>query len=136
MNWQLQNNLPITITDIKMRRHFMTVQDAGNLILSVMDFEQTDSTYILDMGEENNIVDLIPKNYPYVIIGLRPGEKIKEQLVYDYEKLEDTEIQLIKRVNWKHIDMSVNLRKIKNELNRKRICLKKLKKIIATTTIL
>jgi FlaA1/EpsC-like NDP-sugar epimerase len=136
MNWQLQNNLPITITDIKMRRHFMTVQDAGNLILSVIDFEQTDSTYILDMGEENNIVDLIPKNYPYVIIGLRPGEKIKEQLVYDYEKLEDTEIQLIKRVNWKHIDMSVNLRKIKNELNRKRICLKKLKKIIATTTIL
>jgi FlaA1/EpsC-like NDP-sugar epimerase len=114
----------------------MTVQDAGNLILSVIDFEQTDSTYILDMGEENNIVDLIPKNYPYVIIGLRPGEKIKEQLVYDYEKLEDTEIQLIKRVNWKHIDMSVNLRKIKNELNRKRICLKKLKKIIATTTIL
>jgi FlaA1/EpsC-like NDP-sugar epimerase len=136
MNWQLQNNLPITITDIKMKRHFMTVEDASSLILSIVDFEQTDSTYILDMGEEIDIIDLIPENYPYVIVGLRPGEKIKEQLVYEYEKLENTEIELIKRVKWKNIDMSDNLKKIKNELNGKKICLKKLKKIITTTTIL
>jgi FlaA1/EpsC-like NDP-sugar epimerase len=79
---------------------------------------------------------LIPKDYPFVIIGIRPGEKLQEELVYNYEELKDTTIPMIKRVEWRCVPMIKNMVILLDELNKDKICLKTLNEIITTTTIL
>lgn len=136
LTWQIANNMPITITNPDMMRYFMTVQDAVTLILEVVNLKYRCGTYILDMGEELSIMDLLPVNYPYTIIGIRPGEKMKEELTYDYEKLEATSDTMIKRVEWRPVPMIGNIVKLTDELKKDKICLKTLNEIITTTTIL
>lgn len=136
LQWQMSNNMPITITDPEMKRYFMSVQDAATLITDIVDLDGNNATYILDMGNEVSIMDLIPNDYPYEIVGIRPGEKLREELVYNYEELEDTAVPMIKRVEWHPVPMAENLSKLINELNEETICLKTLNEIITTTTIL
>jgi FlaA1/EpsC-like NDP-sugar epimerase len=136
LQWQVQNNMPITVTDTRMTRYFMTVSDAVTLITDIVDLEHRNATYILDMGEEVPIVSLLPKDYPTVEIGIRPGEKLREELVYEYEQMEDTALAMIKRVEWHPVPMIKNLSKLINELDEETICLKTLNEIITTTTIL
>jgi len=136
MQWQMENNLPITITDPNMKRYFITVQDATALIIKVVTLDRSQSTYILDMGKEMPIMDFVPKNYPYKIIGIRPGEKISEELIYSHEILENTEHPMIKRVDWNFVPMEDNIDKLLKELKKDKICLKTLNEIITTTTIL
>jgi FlaA1/EpsC-like NDP-sugar epimerase len=128
--------MPITVTDTRMTRYFMTVSDAVTLITDIVDLEHRNATYILDMGEEVPIVSLLPKDYPTVEIGIRPGEKLREELVYEYEQMEDTALAMIKRVEWHPVPMIKNLSKLINELDEETICLKTLNEIITTTTIL
>ena len=136
LRWQIDTQQPITITDTRMKRYFMTVQDAVSLILEIVGLDSVNATYILEMGEEISILDLIPKDYPTELIGIRPGEKLQEELVYDYEQLEDTQNSMIKRVEWHPIDMVSNIEKVLKELNEKTICLTSLSEVITTTTIL
>jgi len=136
LEWQIRTGQPITITDSRMMRYFMTVHDAVSLITDIVDLERNNATYILEMGEEIAITDLIPEGYPTTDIGIRPGEKLREELVYEYEHLEDTDIHMIKRVAWHPVDMTNNITRILTELNEKTICLTKLSEVITTTTIL
>lgn len=136
LQWQMDTGRPITITDDRMKRYFMTVQDAVTLITDVVDLEQDNATYILEMGEEISVTDLIPAGYPTTHIGIRPGEKLREELVYDYEQLLTTSNPLIKRVDWKRIDMIDNMIALETELKKDTICLQQLVEIITTTTIL
>jgi len=136
LEWQVANNLPITITDPEMKRYFISVQDAVSLIINVVHLEFAKATYILDMGEEQSIMDLVPKNYPQLIIGRRPGEKLQEELVYDYEQLQDTGNALIKKVEWRPVSMITNIVTLLDELKKDKVCLKTLNEIITTTTIL
>lgn len=136
LEWQIANNLPITITDPEMKRYFISVQDAVSLIVNVVHLEFENATYILDMGEEKSIMDLVPKDYPQLIIGRRPGEKLQEELTYDYEQLQDTSNTLIKKVEWRPVPMISNMATLLDELKKDKICLKTLNEIITTTTIL
>jgi FlaA1/EpsC-like NDP-sugar epimerase len=136
LQWQIETKQPITITDTRMKRYFMTVQDAVSLILKIANLEHSNTTYILEMGEEISIMDLIPRDYPTELIGIRPGEKLREELIYDYEQIEDTDAPMIKRVAWHPVDMAANINNVLQELNEKTICLTKLSEIITTTTIL
>lgn len=136
LQWQIANNLPITVTDKDMQRYFMTVEDAVTLIARVVNLEYKKATYVLDMGAEMSIMDLLPSNYPYKIIGIRPGEKIREELTYNYEQLENTADPMIKRVEWRPVPMISNIVQLLEELNKDKICLKTLNEIITTTTIL
>lgn len=140
LQWQLDTGRPITITDDRMKRYFMTVGDAVSLITDVVDLEKGNGTYILEMGEEVSIVELVnelnTKNAPIEYIGIRPGEKLSEELTYDYERLQDTVNPLIKRVDWKKVNMTRNLITLLNELEKDTICLERLTEIITTTTIL
>ena len=132
----MDNNLPITITDPRMNRYFMTVSDAVTLITDIVDLEHGNATYILDMGQEVPIISLVPDGYPIQDIGIRPGEKLREELVYDYEQMVDTALPMIKKVDWHPVSMQDNLNRLHDELNRDTICLKTLNEIITTTTIL
>lgn len=140
IEWQLANNLPITITDDRMKRYFMSVDDAVSLISKVPTVDGENATYILEMGEEVSIVDLVDKlnvnNQPIEYIGIRAGEKLQEELIYPYETLEPTQDPMIHRVEWTQIGMVSNLGKLLNELHKDKICLETLNKIITTTTIL
>ena len=141
LQWQLATGRPITVTDDRMLRYFMTVSDAVSLILDVVDLKWGNRTYILEMGEEVSIVELVQelntKNHPIEYIGIRPGEKLREELVYDHEELEDTANPLIRSVEWrKRVNMIENIARLTTELDKDKICLKTLNEIITTTTIL
>ena len=140
LKWQLENQLPITITDKNMKIYFMTVDDAVSLILDIGGVEYTNATYILDMGKEIPIVDIVNElnynNSPITYIGIRSGEKLNEELVCDYEVIENTIHPMIKKVGWKYIDMKNNINILLKELGKNEICLPTLNKIITTTTIL
>ena len=97
---QLENGEPLTVTHADMTRYFMTIPEAAWLILDAAALGGTGDLFVLDMGEPIRIVDLArdlvrlagrdPDSQPIEIVGLRPGEKLHEELFYDAEHVEPT----------------------------------------------
>ena len=97
---QLENGQPLTVTDPDMTRFFMTIPEAAWLILDAAALGRGADLFVLDMGEPIRILDLArdlvrlagrdPDSQPIEIMGLRPGEKIHEELFYDAEHVEAT----------------------------------------------
>ena len=89
---QLENGEPLTITHPDMTRFFMTIPEAAWLILDAAALGQTGDLFVLDMGEPVRVMDLArdlvrlagrdPDSQPIEIVGLRPGEKLHEELFY------------------------------------------------------
>ena len=94
---QIKSGGPLTITHPEMERYFMTISEAVNLVLEASVIMKGGETFILDMGKRIKIIDLAknmiissglePKylnnkkgNIEIKITGIRPGEKIKEEL--------------------------------------------------------
>jgi len=90
---QINNNLPITITDRRVKRYFMTIKEACLLLLVSARYYSSKGTLILNMGKPVLLLDVIKKlinlrkkftqNYDYSItkIGLSKGEKLVEELI-------------------------------------------------------
>ena len=105
---QLENGEPITITHPEMTRYFMTMPEAGWLILDAAAIGKPGDLFVLDMGEPVKIVemarDLIrltghPEgSVPIRFTGLRPGEKLHERLFYTSESVGPTDVDKILRV--------------------------------------
>ena len=97
---QLENGRPLTITHPEMTRYFMTIPEASWLILDAAALGATGDLFVLDMGDPIRVMDLArdltrlagrdPDSQPVEIIGLRPGEKLHEELFYDGELVEPT----------------------------------------------
>ena len=97
---QLENGEPLTITHADMTRFFMTIPEAAWLILDAAALGRAGDLFVLDMGEPVRIMDLArdlvrlagrdPESQPIETVGLRPGEKLHEQLFYDAEQIEPT----------------------------------------------
>jgi FlaA1/EpsC-like NDP-sugar epimerase len=97
---QLENGEPLTITHPDMTRFFMTIPEAAWLILDAAALGRDGDLFVLDMGEPVRIMDLArdlvrlagrdPDSQPIETVGLRPGEKLHEQLFYDAEQVEPT----------------------------------------------
>jgi FlaA1/EpsC-like NDP-sugar epimerase len=94
---QIADGGPVTITHPEMTRYFMTIPEAVRLILLTGAIGDRGAIHVLNMGEPIRIVDLarqllrlsIPsgeKDIPIVFTGLRPGEKMEEQLFGDDEE--------------------------------------------------
>lgn len=104
---QLENGKPLTITDPEMTRYFMTIPEAAWLILDASALSESGSLYVLDMGEPIRVMDVAkdlirlsgrdPESVPIKVIGLRPGEKVHEQLFYDHEDVTPTEVPKVLR---------------------------------------
>ena len=99
---QIEAGGPVTITDKEIIRYFMTIPEAVSLILQCGLFATGGEIFILDMGKPVKILDLAEKLIrqaglvPYVDIdivetGLRPGEKLFEELIIDKENQAKTE---------------------------------------------
>ncbi len=104
---QLQKGEPLTITDPEMTRYFMTIPEAAWLILDAAALANPGDLFALDMGEPVKIMDLArdlarlsgrdPDSIPIKVTGLRKGEKLHEELFYDQEHVETTEIPKVMR---------------------------------------
>ena len=98
---QLENGEPLTITHPEMTRYFMTIPEAVWLILDAAAIGTSGDLLVLDMGEPVRIADLAqdlirlagrdPDSVPIEYTGLRPGEKLHEQLFYADEQVRSTE---------------------------------------------
>lgn len=97
---QIQEGGPITITDFRMTRFFMTIPEASQLVLEAAAMGDGGEIFVLDMGDPVKIVDLardmirlagLPENSIEIReIGLRPGEKLYEELYFDSETMLET----------------------------------------------
>jgi len=97
---QLENGEPLTVTHPDMTRYFMTIPEAAWLILDAAALGQSGDLFMLDMGERVRIMDLArdlvrlagrdPDSQAIETIGLRPGEKLHEELFYAMEQVEPT----------------------------------------------
>ena len=93
--YQIDNNLPITVTDPEATRYFMTVREAVMLVLQSAVEGKSGETLILDMGNPVKISDVAKfmieqsgKELSIIYTGLRPGEKVHETLASKIENLE------------------------------------------------
>ena len=103
---QIASGGPITLTDRRITRYFMTIREASQLVLTSGAMAKNGELYVLDMGEPVRILDLAEsmvrlsgltpyKDIDIVEIGLRPGEKLYEELLIKTEELDKTDNDLI-----------------------------------------
>jgi len=99
---QIASGGPVTVTHPEARRYFMSVGEAVDLILQAIAMRQC-GTFVLEMGEPVSILDLARKMIagrpiPIEIIGLRPGEKLVEELFAEGEDALPTEHERVKAI--------------------------------------
>ena len=106
---QIANGGPVTVTDPRMTRFFMSVEEAVQLVLQASMLSAGGEIFMLDMGQPVRIVDLAERmirlsgyqvgvDIPIEIVGRRPGEKIDEELCSPEEEVFSTSHPHIQRL--------------------------------------
>jgi len=122
---QIENGGPVTVTHKEITRYFMTIPEAVSLVLQASVYAQGGEIFVLDMGSPVKIYDLAKKIIKFKgyepnvdikikVTGLRPGEKLYEELLMDEEGLKETPNKLI------HIGMPIKMddKKFLKELDK------------------
>lgn len=100
---QIAQGGPVTITDKRILRYFMTIPEASQLVLASGAMANNGELFVLDMGEPVKIMDLAEsmirlmgaQGIEIIETGLRPGEKLYEELLIKTENLDKTSNKLI-----------------------------------------
>ena len=110
---QINSGGPVTITHPSMTRYFMSIPEASQLILQCGSFGKDGETFLLDMGEPIKIVQIVndliklsgfkSDEIPIIHTGLRPGEKLFEELKYSEEESMETKYDKIMVLKGKEI---------------------------------
>ena len=115
---QIEQGGPVTVTHPDMTRYFMTITEASQLILEASVVGNDGHIYVLDMGEPIKIVDLakqlitlsgkVPdQDIAIEFTGLRPGEKLYEELFHCDENLTDTKHDKLLLAHTRHVSSDV-----------------------------
>lgn len=103
---QILNGSPLTVTDKRIIRYFMTIPEASQLVLESGSMANNGELFVLDMGKPVRILELAEnmirlsgfepyKDIDIIETGLRPGEKLYEELLVKTEELDKTENSMI-----------------------------------------
>lgn len=125
---QLEKGGPLTVTHPDMQRYFMTISEASQLILQAMVNGRGGEIFVLDMGEPVKISYLAEqmirltgkepgKDIDIEYTGLRPGEKLFEELFHDSEQLVETAHEKLfqakfRKINWEELTEAFQLIKL------------------------
>ncbi|MCX5829762.1 MAG: nucleoside-diphosphate sugar epimerase/dehydratase [Deltaproteobacteria bacterium] len=115
---QISQGKPVTVTHPEVTRYFMSIPEAAQLILQAGAMGQGGEVFILDMGKPVKIVDMArdvirlhgfepDRDIPIEFIGLRPGEKLYEELITVGEGIMPTSHQKIKVIQGNHGDFQI-----------------------------
>jgi FlaA1/EpsC-like NDP-sugar epimerase len=107
---QIERGGPVTVTDSEMTRYFMSIPEAVNLVLHAACMADGDDRFFLKMGERVRILDLAHRliklcglrpevDIPIIFTGMRPGEKLHEELFEETETASDTLHPYILRID-------------------------------------
>lgn len=91
---QIDQGKPITITDERMERYFMTIEEACRLLIRAAEIGEPGSILCMDMGPTHNLLQIAKEmlgklnkpDYPIKTIGIRPGETLTERIMTEEEK--------------------------------------------------
>lgn len=128
---QIEQGGPVTVTHREITRFFMTIPEAVGLILQSMTFAEGGEIFVLDMGEPVKIYDLAEKmirlsgyvpneDIKIEITGLRPGEKLYEELLVSEEGLSKTlhdKIMVTKIMDFAESKVESDLELLSNAVN-------------------
>ncbi|MGH7753965.1 MAG: SDR family NAD(P)-dependent oxidoreductase, partial [Gemmatimonadales bacterium] len=126
---QIRQGGPITLTHPDMRRYFMSIAEAVLLVLQVVRTDRQAGIFVLDMGEPVRIVDLATelirlsglepdKDITFVFTGVRPGEKMEEELAEADEMMMPTMFERIYEIKADGVANEMALRLALQELER------------------
>lgn len=127
---QIKEGGPVTVTDERIVRFFMTIPEACQLVLEAGSMAKGGEIFILDMGQAVKILDLAKDlirlsgfepdvDIKIEITGLRPGEKLYEEILLDKEKMDETchkKIYVEKSINFEYDDIVGYLEMLKASL--------------------
>jgi FlaA1/EpsC-like NDP-sugar epimerase len=123
---QIAEGGPLTVTHPEIVRYFMTIPEAAQLILQSVTITTKGDIFVLDMGEPIKIRYLaeqmiklsgkkLGENIQIIYTGLRPGEKLYEELFYENERLSETDCHKIKQARSHYYDF-IELKEILKEM--------------------
>ena len=133
---QISNGGPLTVTHKDVTRYFMTIPEASSLVIQAENFALGGEVFLLDMGEQVKIYDLAKKlihlsgnniaeddkskGIQILEIGLRPGEKLFEELLISGDEVKTKHPKI-----FKSIESFPSIDKINIQLDRLRECISK-----------
>ncbi|WP_036608066.1 polysaccharide biosynthesis protein [Oribacterium sp. P6A1] len=145
---QIAEGGPVTVTDANIIRYFMTIPEAVSLVLEASHYAKGGEIFVLDMGKPVKILDLAKNmiklsgftpdenGIPIKITGLRPGEKLYEELLMGEEGMQKTKNELIyigHPIEMDDEEFMKNLMKLDNESKQECAEIKRIVKEVVPT---
>lgn len=145
-NQQLKRGGPLTVTHPEIERYFMTISEACQLILQAMVNGHGGEIFVLDMGEPIKIKYLAEqmirlagkepgRDIGIKYTGLRPGEKLYEELFHETEKLEITEHEKLfkaqfRQIEWEELNQTLDEALLNSNQSEEQILFRSLQKLV------